>query len=701
MPVYGRTPYGKNVYDAGYSDLEVVATPVITPKEGYYDRGIVVDITTPTEGATIYYTLDGREPNENSIKYEGPFTLKKGVYIVKARAYKQNYGPSASVTAAFTIAARLPKPREYGVLLNIQGVDCTHYIVPGSLTHEAAINERDTLTFELIAPVGELEILEGQQVYLSYVTRVFGGTIETVEESRVGMVEGYIHYKVECADWHQILDRRIVAKSYVDTTVDAIIDDILENYLADEGIVIDFLGHESFLAPTFPQKTGGRQTVIPEVHVSEAVFNYVSAAEVFERMAERTGCNWWIDADKRLHFIEREEYKAPWNITPKSPVRDIRVNRNREEYRNKQYVKGGKAETEERTERFRGDGETRTFTLGFPLAKEPIVKVNGQLQTVGVRGVDEGKQWYWAQGEKTLTQDNNEYILIENDILEVTYQGLFDVVVIVPKEDEIENRKAIEGGTGIYEQVETADELTTLNGILDLAVDKLRKFAKTQKTISFLTFRAGLRPGQIIKVDLPEHKIHDEEFLITHTTFADVDGSGIYSWSVEAVSGEALGGWTQFFKKLVKRSEPFIFTENINEQETVIIIEQFLKEWQEEEHLNPFYELYPGANTFPGINTYPMFEPGEWGKYVALFNGDEEVARAQRVQQIKNGDSVSSMYMIGATVYAGPITAIGWYGGYFATDDLGTGVEITKEPLSRVKTPLDVLQIERTDVKGW
>ncbi|MCC5789070.1 MAG: immunoglobulin domain-containing protein [Opitutales bacterium] len=68
--------------------LETVETPEISPDSVGNESSVVVTLTTGTEGAEIYYTLDGSEPTTSSTKYSNPFTLTNPT-TVKARAFKE------------------------------------------------------------------------------------------------------------------------------------------------------------------------------------------------------------------------------------------------------------------------------------------------------------------------------------------------------------------------------------------------------------------------------------------------------------------------------------------------------------------------------------------------------------------------------------------------------------------------------------
>lgn len=62
-------------YAAG--ETEVVKSPTFSAPEGEYENSVAIELTTATDGASIYYTLDGNTPNEQSILYEGSITIEE------------------------------------------------------------------------------------------------------------------------------------------------------------------------------------------------------------------------------------------------------------------------------------------------------------------------------------------------------------------------------------------------------------------------------------------------------------------------------------------------------------------------------------------------------------------------------------------------------------------------------------------------
>ena len=84
------------------SNIETVATPVITPEAGNYNDPQQITITCATDEASIYYTTDGTDPTSESTLYEGPFTLSVSA-TVKAIALKDGYNNSSIASAAYTM----------------------------------------------------------------------------------------------------------------------------------------------------------------------------------------------------------------------------------------------------------------------------------------------------------------------------------------------------------------------------------------------------------------------------------------------------------------------------------------------------------------------------------------------------------------------------------------------------------------------
>lgn len=83
-----------------------VATPAFSVEQGSYAEAQSVELSCETEGAKIYYTLDGTDPTAESTEYTAAIVLEeRGSYTIKAIAIK---GEEKSKVAAATYVINLP-----------------------------------------------------------------------------------------------------------------------------------------------------------------------------------------------------------------------------------------------------------------------------------------------------------------------------------------------------------------------------------------------------------------------------------------------------------------------------------------------------------------------------------------------------------------------------------------------------------------
>ncbi len=86
----------------GSSTVQTVAMPTFSPNGGDVVAGTEVSISCGTEGAAIYYTVDGTTPTEASTLYSAPFAIKSSC-TVQAIAVLEGMNNSNVASATFTI----------------------------------------------------------------------------------------------------------------------------------------------------------------------------------------------------------------------------------------------------------------------------------------------------------------------------------------------------------------------------------------------------------------------------------------------------------------------------------------------------------------------------------------------------------------------------------------------------------------------
>lgn len=102
---YSGTPEfttGSKIVSYEAPAVSTVATPVISPNGGAVTAGTEVTITCATDGASIYYTVNGDTPSSASNKYANPIVIEEN-QTIKAIAVKEGMNDSEIASATFSI----------------------------------------------------------------------------------------------------------------------------------------------------------------------------------------------------------------------------------------------------------------------------------------------------------------------------------------------------------------------------------------------------------------------------------------------------------------------------------------------------------------------------------------------------------------------------------------------------------------------
>ena len=88
------------------ADEIVVAVPTFSIEKGIYAEAVSVELKTETNGADIYYTVDGNDPTIESTKYTGAINVEKTTTIKAIAAYTANNAVTYSnvVSAEYIIS---------------------------------------------------------------------------------------------------------------------------------------------------------------------------------------------------------------------------------------------------------------------------------------------------------------------------------------------------------------------------------------------------------------------------------------------------------------------------------------------------------------------------------------------------------------------------------------------------------------------
>lgn len=458
--------------------------------------------------------------------------------------------------------------------------------INGTLSIVHSIDSRCSVRFAVESDVA-LNIADGELVALRLrQKRAFDGVVTKPTETFPGPFNRIYNIDATCFDY--LADRRVVAATFQSMTVEDIVRELLLNYLYDDDVA------EGQISAGFL--------------VTEALFSYVSLSKTLDSLAAAAGYHWHIDGLRRLNFGPIDLFTAPFDLDEVDQFSNsVKIDGGNREYRNRQYIRGGKAETVSRTESWLGDGEQRTFVTGFPIAKQPTITVDTVSQTVAVKGIgDVGAQWFWARGSSEVTQNTGDTPLSSAQTLEITYVGLFDLVVVSSDLFAVSERQAVEGfGTGIVDNVDTDTTLLSQAAAFDSAASQLNRYATKARSLSWDTEKEGLDAGQLIAVNLPDLDFDGVSLYITEVTTRDKASRLIHS--VRAVEGPDDNDWAAWFKKVAQPAEPLFFRENIGEEQSVIVLTSHVENWEwEEAVVQTVYACpVPSTSLFPSTSLLP------------------------------------------------------------------------------------------------
>lgn len=430
-----------------------------------------------------------------------------------------------------------------------------------SLSYNDSLNERTTCSFIVIDPSFEIDI--GMEVSVEEdADIIFAGTVDSVTEQ--GDKVNYV--SLSCVDFSQLIDKRIIANSYENALAGDIVRDFISMVFAEEGITEGDIQD----GPT----------------ISKAVFNYDNGNTGMNYLADATGYNWEIDNLKRLNFFDRRTYTAPFDLTNTSHnYKDLSVKKSRSDYRNRQYVRAGTDITNEipfEKPTPKPDGVSKTFVVRLPIAQKPRIFLDTfevSAADIGVNGLDQNKKYYFTYGSNTITQDNNVTTLT-TQVLEVTYKGLYPLLVVTESPEQVNARQAIEGGSGVHENITQDSNIDTRQAAIEFAQGKLEKYGIIPKVVTFNTYDKGLKAGQLIPITNTKHNLSGT-FLIDSVS-ARNDGVLIV-YSVRCLDGSSFGGWEQLFKTLLQGNRKLVIRENEVVIKLITLTDEFTNLGMEDE----------------------------------------------------------------------------------------------------------------------
>ena len=342
--------------------------------------------------------------------------------------------------------------------------------------------------------------------------------------------------------------------------------------------------------------------------ITNSILNYGHGDKCMDALAEASAFYWNVDRYRLLHFRARSSVAgaAISGDTVLEDMDNVEVTYNRPLYRNREYVPGTDI-TSLQTENIKGDGSTRAFAFSYPLAKVPTaVTVNAVAKTLGIKGIDTGKDWYWQAGDNVLAQDTAGTLLTSSDTLQLQYYGTFPTVFTSEDTTEVMSNQANEGAdtTGYYDEVDNTPSATSSSASAQYAAGKLGRYSQLGQILTFKTRAGGFHSGQLCTATVPSHGISGVSMLVESVRCYD-DGLDIY-YDVKAVDGPTSSNWLEFFKAIENKIRE-VDSVNVGSGAPLVISTTANESWTWSESIAQTVNtcLFPGVAVFPGTGQFP------------------------------------------------------------------------------------------------
>lgn len=445
---------------------------------------------------------------------------------------------------------------------------------------------------------------------------------------------------------------------------------------------------------------GLAQSVYDGPTVTSYIANYKPASTAFDDLALLAGFYCQIDANKVLWFAPYSAVSAPLVFTGSiAEFGSMDVLDGNDLYRNGQWVLGTTEVTATQTETRQGDGKATAFLMSYPLHAVPTITLNSGAQTVGIKGVDTGKNWYWNKSDATISQDTSGTKLISTDTLQVVYIGEFDTVIFSEDAAQQTATAALEGvGTGLVEAVATDTTLVTSAQAFQSAAALLAKYAQAAKTLTFATRVSGLAQGQLLSVNLPSPwNISNAQLLIEQVAISEIDMQLL--WTVTAMLGPVNDTWVQFFARIINQ-QGVIDTATAGANQTVTILQTGLVAWTWTVTGSATVVTYafPSPTRFPSPTNYP----GTAGTPVAItWTKTNAGLNALRDALSGAGSTLAVKYVAWGTSTQGtPATAtqLAHEVGRKAITSLPNGAAVGELLMNGIISPQDAVGVAITEV---
>ena len=432
-----------------------------------------------------------------------------------------------------------------------------------TLVYQSSIapGTRDTLDCKVLATeayfIRNQVICAGQPVLLhsADLGTIFGGLIDQCTDSNQsqpgsgGMTpptnaagSSTFSYTLKCTSWDSIASRRVVdprlATSFVNTAAGTVFAKIALTYLDAECIAVS--------------KVAG-----PNIDIQVPAGSYVS--DLLNQVcslangADPTHTYFWkTDAHKTLIFANETTTAAPWNVDNDILLTAANAQTTHNQYANEIFVVAQKMTGDPYNVTFIGNGTQTSFPMPLNIEFAPVITLNGGPQTVGIVGVDTGKDWYWSQGSPSISQDATGTVLTAADSLLVVTVSVQPGIATAVNNAGLTEREVVEGLGAVYQYSTQVTAPITRDDLLAYAEALAASKGIIPGNVQATTLRGGLATGQQQSIILDSINTNGT-FLISQVRMTS--SMNVVYWDYSAISGSNIGVGTTGLVQFINRGQ--------------------------------------------------------------------------------------------------------------------------------------------------
>lgn len=293
-------------------------------------------------------------------------------------------------------------------------------------------------------------------------------------------------------------------------------------------------------------------SIAPGALIPKTAYQNKYISSNIDDLAKQSNYWWYVDKNKQVSFQPRTAVLAPW-IASDNPGDFLNANitmTNQSDLYHNRHIVTNVLQTTSINESRIGDGFTQSWTFSYQWASAPSILVNEVPALIGIKGVDTGKQFYYAVGDPTITEDPSQPVYDASVEIEFAGTGQYLTTATADNLAAQATLAALENSSGIVEFVEDGKGISYAAGLAKAQAGNAQ-YSVLGMELQADTRRIGLAPGQLLTVYLSAFACYGTLFLIRSVkTHIGQEFSGYQpTMTIDAVSGSEIGDWSRLYLK--------------------------------------------------------------------------------------------------------------------------------------------------------